>query len=96
MATILNVDRGGTPLPMGNTFTKIIVSRETGAQHLAVNYARYEAGAEFPQHVHEGSEDVVFVVTGSGWLKEGERITPLSVNDQTPRRASRCSAPGRS
>jgi quercetin dioxygenase-like cupin family protein len=81
MATILNVDRDGTPLPMGNTFTKIIVSRETGARHVAVNYTRYEPSAELPQHFHEGSEDVLFVVTGSGWLKEGERTTPIAAGD---------------
>ena len=70
MATILNVDRDGKPLPMGDMFTNTIVSRQIGAQHLAVNYTRYEPGAEFPQHVHEDSEDVLFVVTGAGWLKE--------------------------
>ncbi len=81
MATILNVDRDGTPLPMGETFTKIIVSRDIGAQHVAVNYTRYEPGIEFPQHVHEHSEDVLFVVAGSGSLKEGERLTPIAAGD---------------
>ncbi len=81
MATILNVDRDGKPLPMGDMFTNTIVSRQIGAQHLAVNYTRYEPGAEFPQHVHEDSEDVLFVVTGAGWLKEGERTTPISAGD---------------
>lgn len=81
MATILNVDRDGKPLPMGDMFTTTIVSRQIGAQHLAVNYTRYEPSAEFPQHVHEGSEDVLFVVTGSGWLKEGERTTPIAAGD---------------
>src|SRR2546428_13609982 len=81
MATILNVDRDGTPLPMGDMFTNVIVSREIGAQHLVVNYTRYEPGAEFPQHVHENSEDVLFVVTGSGWLKEGKLMTPIAAGD---------------
>src|SRR5438093_10387236 len=81
MATILNVDRDGKPLPMGDMFTNTIVSRQIGAQHLAVNYTRYEPGAEFPQHIHEDSEDVLFVVSGSGWLKDGERMTPIAAGD---------------
>ena len=36
---------------------------------------------EFPQHVHEESEDVLFVFAGSGWLKEGERMTPIQAGD---------------
>src|SRR6266849_8160600 len=81
MATILNVDRDGKPLPMGDMFTNTIVSRQIGAQHLAVNYTRYEPGAEFPQHIHEDSEDVLFVVSGSGWLKDGKRMTPIAAGD---------------
>jgi len=81
MATILNVDRDGKPLAVGGMLTNTIVSREIGAHHLAVNYTRYEPGADFPQHVHDGSEDVLFVVTGSGWLKEGERTMPISAGD---------------
>ena len=81
MATILNVNRDGKPLAMGETFTNVIVSREIGARHVAVNYTRYEPGDEFPQHVHEESEDVLFVFTGSGWLKEGERMTPIQAGD---------------
>ena len=81
MATILNVNREGKPLAMGDTITNITVSREIGARHVTVNYTRYEPGDEFPQHVHEESEDVLFVFTGSGWLKEGERMTPIQAGD---------------
>src|SRR2546422_2249913 len=81
MATILNVNREGKPLAMGDTRSRIIVSREIGARHVTVNYTRYEPGDEFPQHVHEESEDVLFVFTGSGWLKEGERMTPIQAGD---------------
>src|SRR5438552_13793822 len=81
MATILNVNREGKPLAMGDTITNIIVSREIGARHVTVNYTRYEPGDEFPQHVHEESKDVLFVFAGSGWLKEGERMTPIQAGD---------------
>jgi len=81
MAVIRNVNRDGEPLAMGDTLANTIVSREIGAQHLAVNYTRYEPGAEFPQHIHEDSEDVLFVVSGSGWLKDGERMTPIAAGD---------------
>ena len=37
MATILNVNREGKPLTMGDTITNIIVSREIGARHVTVN-----------------------------------------------------------
>lgn len=81
MANIFNVDRDGEPFPMGNTNSKVIVSPQTGARHVTFNYIRYEPHAEFPQHQHEQSEDVFFVLEGSGWLKEGEKLSPIGPGD---------------
>ena len=44
----------------------MLIFPETGARHLTFIYIRYERGAEFPQHHHDASEDVLFVLEGSG------------------------------
>jgi quercetin dioxygenase-like cupin family protein len=81
MAVIRNVDRDGRAFRMGNTQSKVIIEPATGARHVTFNYIRYEPGAEFPQHVHETSEDVFFVLEGTGWFKEGEKLTPIGPGD---------------
>ncbi len=81
MAAILNVHRDGKPFSMGSTQSKVLVSPAMGARHVTFNYIRYAAGAEFPQHQHDSSEDVFFVLEGSGWFKEGEKLTPIGPGD---------------
>jgi|SRR5581483_6450855 len=81
MAKILNVKRDGTAFSMGDTQSKVLVSPEMGAKHVTFNYIRYAPGAEFPQHLHDHSEDVFFVLEGSGWFREGERRTPIGPGD---------------
>src|SRR3712207_1877140 len=81
MAKILNVHRDGKSFSMGNTHARVVVSPDIGARHVTFNYIRYEAGAEFPQHLHDQSEDVFFVLEGSGWLKEGTKLTPIGPGD---------------
>jgi quercetin dioxygenase-like cupin family protein len=74
MAQILNVHRDGKAFRMGNTEAK-------GSRHVTFNYIRYEPGAEFPQHLHDHSEDVFLVLEGSGWFREGEKRTPIGPGD---------------
>ncbi|MFN4258164.1 MAG: cupin domain-containing protein [Gemmataceae bacterium] len=81
MAIIRNVHRDGQAFVMGNTQSKVIISPACGAKHVTFNYIAYEAGAEFPQHQHDQSEDVFFVLEGSGWLREGDRRTPIGPGD---------------
>lgn len=81
MAIIRNVHRDGKPFSMGDTQSTVIISPEVGARHVTFNYIRYQPNAEFPQHLHDVSEDVFLVLEGNGWLKEGERLTPIGPGD---------------
>jgi quercetin dioxygenase-like cupin family protein len=81
MAQVLNVHRDGKPFAMGDTQSRVLVSPATGSKHVTFNYIRYGANAEFPQHLHDRSEDVFFVLEGSGWLREGDKLTPIGPGD---------------
>src|SRR5438552_2798516 len=81
MSTIVNIHRDGRPFSMGDTQATVLVSPATGARHVTFNYIRYAPHAEFPQHLHDRSEDVFLVLEGSGWFKEGDRLTPIGPGD---------------
>lgn len=81
MAQVLNVHRDGKPFTMGDTESRVLVSPENGSKHVTFNYIRYAANAEFPQHLHDHSEDVFFVLEGTGWLREGDKRTPIGPGD---------------
>ena len=72
MASITNIHRDGQPFTMGNTESRVLVSPRTGARHVTFNYIRYAPGAEFPQHLHDHSEDVFLVLTGSLTIRMDE------------------------
>lgn len=81
MSLIRNIHRDGKSFQMGDTQSKVLISPEAGAKHVTFNYIRYAANAEFPQHIHDRSEDVFFVLEGTGWFKEGEKLTPIGPGD---------------
>lgn len=81
MAQVLNVHRDGKPFSMGDTESRVVVSPAMGSKHVTFNYIRYGANAEFPQHLHDHSEDVFFVLEGNGWLREGDKLTPIGPGD---------------
>ena len=81
MALIRNVHRDGQPFAMGDTHSTVVISPRTGAKHVTFNYIRYGPNAEFPQHQHEESEDVFFVLEGSGWLRLGDELRPIAPGD---------------
>jgi quercetin dioxygenase-like cupin family protein len=81
MSSILNIHRDGQPFRMGSTQSRVLVSPQMGARHVTFNYIRYEPHAEFPQHLHDHSEDVFLVLEGSGWFKEGKKLTPIGPGD---------------
>jgi len=81
MSLIRNIHRDGKPFSMGDTQSKVLISPAVGAKHVTFNYIRYGANAEFPQHIHDGSEDVFLVLEGTGWFKEGEKLTPIGPGD---------------
>jgi quercetin dioxygenase-like cupin family protein len=81
MSTVLNIHRDGKTFVMGDTQSKVLVSPATGSRHVTFNYIRYGPNAEFPQHVHEQSEDVFLILEGTGWLREGDKRTPIGPGD---------------
>lgn len=81
MSLVRNIHRDGKAFQMGDTQSKVLISPEVGAKHVTFNYIRYGANAEFPQHIHDHSEDVFLVLEGSGWFKEGEKLTPIGPGD---------------
>jgi quercetin dioxygenase-like cupin family protein len=81
MALVRNVHRDGKPFSMGDTQSRVIISPADGSRHVTFNYIRYAPNAEFPQHQHDHSEDVFFVIEGNGWFKEGDKLTPIGPGD---------------
>lgn len=81
MSLIRNIHKDGTPFVMGDTTSRVLISPAVGARHLTFNYIRYGPNAEFPQHIHDQSEDVFLILEGGGWLKEGDRLTPIGPGD---------------
>jgi quercetin dioxygenase-like cupin family protein len=81
MSLIRNIHKDGKPFVMGSTESKVLISPEVGSKHVTFNYIRYGANAEFPQHIHDQSEDVFLVLEGTGWFKEGEKLTAIGPGD---------------
>ena len=81
MAIIRNIHRDGQPFDMGDTQARVVISPAVGAKHVTFNYIRYAPHAEFPQHRHDSSEDVFLILEGSGWLREGDKRTPIGPGD---------------
>lgn len=81
MALIRNVHRDGKPFSMGDTEARVIISPADGAKQVSFNYIKYAPNAEFPQHLHDVSEDVWYVIEGHGWLKLGKELIPMKVGD---------------
>lgn len=81
MSTVLNIHRDGKSFVMGDTQSKVLVSPAMGSRFVTFNYIRYGPNAEFPQHVHDQSEDVFLILEGTGWLREGDKRTPIGPGD---------------
>jgi len=81
MAIVLNIHRDGTSFVMGDTQSTVLVSPANGSKYVTFNYIRYAPHAEFPQHVHDHSEDVFLVLEGDGWLRRGDERTPIGHGD---------------
>ena len=81
MSLIRNIHKDGKPFVMGSTESKVLISPAVGSKHVTFNYIRYGPNAEFPQHIHDQSEDVFLVLEGTGWFKEGEKLTAIGPGD---------------
>jgi quercetin dioxygenase-like cupin family protein len=67
----------GLSFPMGKGKSSRVVSPEVGAHEITLNLSVFEDGDEFPQHVHDISEDCFIVLDGSVSLRQGDAYTPL-------------------
>lgn len=67
----------GKPFHMGKVTSMRIVSPETGAKRLTLNYSHSDKDAEFSQHVHDHSDDTILVLQGKADLRQGPARTPM-------------------
>lgn len=77
---VLDPQRDGVPMPMIARRSWLVVSPHMGAERAVMNLVELAAGERNVPHVHEASEDSLFVLEGSGWaydLDDGTRL-PLA------------------
>jgi mannose-6-phosphate isomerase-like protein (cupin superfamily) len=67
----------GAPFHMGKVDARRIVHPEMGAKKLTLNYAVSDPGHEFPQHVHDYSDDTFLVLQGQVDVRQGDSRRPL-------------------
>jgi mannose-6-phosphate isomerase-like protein (cupin superfamily) len=67
----------GVPFTMGKVDSRRILHPEMGAKNLTLNFAVSEPGHEFPQHVHDYSDDTFLVLQGQVDVRQGDSRKPL-------------------
>jgi mannose-6-phosphate isomerase-like protein (cupin superfamily) len=67
----------GVPFTMGKVDSRRILHPEMGAKKLTLNYAVSQPGHEFPQHVHDYSDDTFLVLQGQVDVRQGDSRKPL-------------------
>lgn len=77
---ILNLEKG-LSFRMGKGQNRRVVHPDMGAKQLTLNYSIYAPGHEFPQHIHDESEDVFIVLEGEVSVRQGDVLTPISAGD---------------
>ena len=60
------------PFQMGSVTSRRIIHPDVGAKNLTLNLSVSQAGAEFAQHVHDGSDDTILVLQGEVDLRQGD------------------------
>src|SRR4051794_30220750 len=68
----------GKPFTMGKVTSRRMVTPDLGAKQLTLNYSASEAGNEFAQHVHDGSDDTILVLEGAADLRQGDSRHPMT------------------
>ncbi len=56
------------PTVEGVSIRRMITSAEFGSESPSIIMVRIPAGVEVPDHVHEGSEDILFILEGRGTM----------------------------
>lgn len=59
------------PAAIGVFIKKIVTQREFGEESPSTLFVKIPAGIEIPEHVHAGSEDILFFLDGAGtmWIE---------------------------
>jgi mannose-6-phosphate isomerase-like protein (cupin superfamily) len=70
----------GVAFQMGNTDSRRIIHPGMGARNLTLNYSVSSPGHEFPQHVHDYSDDTFLVLQGQVDVRQGNSRRPLLTN----------------
>jgi quercetin dioxygenase-like cupin family protein len=71
----------GRKFSMGTGDTRNVYGPHNGARRLTFNYARFEPGVAFAQHIHEHSEDLILVLEGSGAIRLDDQEFPIEAGD---------------
>ena len=71
----------GETFDMGAGDTRRVIGAFNGAKHITFNYARFEPGVAFTQHVHDQSEDLILVLEGGGVIRLDEDEFPIEAGD---------------
>jgi len=67
----------GVPFKMGKVDSRRILHPDMGAKRITLNWAVSEPGHEFPQHVHDYSDDTFLVLQGQVDVRQGDSRKPL-------------------
>jgi uncharacterized cupin superfamily protein len=71
----------GEKFDMGVGDTRRVFGPFNGAKHLTFNYAKFNPGVAFTQHVHDASEDLILVLDGAGVIRLDDREFPIGPGD---------------
>jgi quercetin dioxygenase-like cupin family protein len=71
----------GRAFRMGKGDTRNVFGPHNGAKRLTFNYAKFEPGVAFTQHIHDHSEDLILVLEGGGVIRLDDREFPIETGD---------------
>ena len=71
----------GERFDMGLGDTRRVIGPHTGAKYLTFNYAKFDPGQAFKQHIHPHSEDLILVLEGGGVIRLDDQELPIEAGD---------------
>jgi len=71
----------GEKFDMGLGDTRRVIGPFNGAKNITFNYAKFDPGVAFTQHVHDESEDLIFVLEGDGVIRLDDKEFPIEPGD---------------
>ena len=78
---IFNKDKPDLRLPLISKDARFIVWLGVGAETANMNYVVMEPGEENIPHIHEYSEDSIYILEGSGTVKDYDNNLVLDFNE---------------